>query len=404
MTGFLLITANIGSLFHDPKNLLHSWVNEFFKTVIALQPRFIALHCQEFGGKNHRKSSSIADEFVNLLISNEVMKDFDKFKAFLDANYTSEDKFTALGNLYFIHKSIEASIWNFDNRTFVPVSGKETHYGQIESVSTKFKLKFPKEFFPECKWSRKGFMLTRWLIKGKIFDTINIHLFHDESNFLAISESPSTYVKYRRQALEYALKFFDNDVQNSFFIFGDFNFRLDCLSLVQNLTDDFKLNCKKNKNGEILQIVYQNQNDGAKLSIEKKHFSYSDRSFFLDLKNLEKLKQFDKELDHFGAKLFELDIKFPPSYPFDESLNIRDRYMNTRCPSWCDRIFMNNAARVCINNGKNIIYDIMGYNVTMGDHKPVYLFFDSCLLSTNKESPVDLSFYERPPKHSNPDA
>ncbi|KPM03237.1 hypothetical protein QR98_0016670 [Sarcoptes scabiei] len=241
--------------------------------------------------------------------------------------------------------------------------------------------------------------------------------FHDESNFLAISESPSTYVKYRRQALEYALKFFDNDVQNSFFIFGDFNFRLDCLSLVQvmifhllaffdcqNLTDDFKLNCKKNKNGEILQIVYQNQNDGAKLSIEKKHFSYSDRSFFLDLKNLEKLKQFDKELDHFGAKLFELDIKFPPSYPFDESLNIRDRYMNTRCPSWCDRIFMNNAARVCINNGKNIIYDIMGYNVTMGDHKPVYLFFDSCLLSTNKESPVDLSFYERPPKHSNPDA
>ncbi|KAG2469540.1 I5P1 phosphatase, partial [Polypterus senegalus] len=49
--------------------------------------------------------------------------------------------------------------------------------------------------------------------------------------------------------------------------------------------------------------------------------------------------------------------------------------MNTRCPSWCDRVLMSHSAKVliyrvkeeCENNG--LAYDTIGSNVCMGDHK-----------------------------------
>jgi hypothetical protein len=40
--------------------------------------------------------------------------------------------------------------------------------------------------FLQCKWSRKGFLRTRWSLNGTVFDLINIHLFHDASNFIAM--------------------------------------------------------------------------------------------------------------------------------------------------------------------------------------------------------------------------
>lgn len=70
--------------------------------------------------------------------------------------------------------------------SFAPVCGKEIHSGNIEAVTTKEKAKFPQDFFPECKWSRKGYLRTRWSISGTVFDLINIHLFHDASNFIAM--------------------------------------------------------------------------------------------------------------------------------------------------------------------------------------------------------------------------
>lgn len=80
--------------------------------------------------------------------------------------------------------------------TFVPVNGKEVHSGNIEAVTTKEKAKFPQEFFPECKWSRKGFLRTRWSISGTVFDLINIHLFHDASNFIAMEMVRNFYGYY----------------------------------------------------------------------------------------------------------------------------------------------------------------------------------------------------------------
>lgn len=152
---------------------------------------------------------------------------------------------------------------------FTPVNGKEVHSGNIEAVTTKEKAKFPQEFFPECKWSRKGFLRTRWCVSGTVFDLINIHLFHDASNFIAMEtvrnfhdclddtftcfscdfccfvltyelwfsslQFPSVYSKTRRRALEHTLDRFHNDKYPNvpYFLFGDFNFRTDTASVIK---------------------------------------------------------------------------------------------------------------------------------------------------------------------------
>ncbi|GBP35645.1 Type I inositol 1,4,5-trisphosphate 5-phosphatase [Eumeta japonica] len=45
--------------------------------------------------------------------------------------------------------------------------------------------------FMACKWSRKGFLRTRWMIRGTAVEFVNIHLFHDASNLVAMEPFPS---------------------------------------------------------------------------------------------------------------------------------------------------------------------------------------------------------------------
>lgn len=125
--------------------------------------------------------------FVKTLIESEELLAFTSVRIFLDEDFTCTEHFSALGNLYFIHNSLKnVNLFDFKENTFHPVIGKEIFSGNIEDVSCKQKAKFPQKLFPECKWSRKGFMRTRWSFDGFVFDLINIHLFHDASNFVAM--------------------------------------------------------------------------------------------------------------------------------------------------------------------------------------------------------------------------
>lgn len=108
-TGVLLITANVGSLFEDPENLQKNWLREFYQTVHIHKPHFIALHCQEVGGKNYEASMSHVDKFVKELLSSDEMIEYNRARVYLDENYKSQEHFT-------------------------------------------------------CKWSRKGFIRTRWSV------------------------------------------------------------------------------------------------------------------------------------------------------------------------------------------------------------------------------------------------
>ena len=108
------------------------------------------------------------------------------------------------------------------------------------------------------------------------------------------------------------------------------------------------------------------------LQLEKKLFDYFNQDVFRD-NNGTALLEFDKELSVFKDRLYELDISFPPSYPYSEDSSQGEQYMNTRCPAWCDRILMSLSAKELVlkseSEEKVATYDHIGPNVCMGDHK-----------------------------------
>lgn len=134
--------------------------------------------------------------------------------------------------------------------------------------------------------------------------------FHDESNIVALSEVncwtfftctaltfltflqfPSSYSKNRKKAFEFTLNLMKNN--NSTlgdlpqFIFGDFNFRLDTQSVVQRMTNNAKPTKILSANGEISRLIYRNTQTDRHLTVEKKHFLYSDPNFFSDKINID---------------------------------------------------------------------------------------------------------------------
>ncbi|KAL4148770.1 hypothetical protein QTP88_002930 [Uroleucon formosanum] len=384
-TRVLFVTANIGSIFENPSVMLKIWTEEFLNTVSRLDPYFIALHCQEVGGKNYEESMKHVNFFVSLLMTSKELRIFNRAQIFLDEEFTSAENFTALGNFYFIHESIkEASLWDFNEQEFLPVTEKTIYSGNIEHVSTKEKSKFPQEFFPECKWSRKGFLRTRWKLNGTVFDLINIHLFHDASNFTAMQSHSSVYSVMRQKALEYTLERFRNyDFGFApFFLFGDFNFRTDTKAVITKIVEGLDM-VKDDVDKENLVVQYTDNSKEVIFTLKKKEFRHLDHQNTFMSKSGSWLKDFDHELKSFEEQLFEFPIRFQPSYPFEENEHEGMNYMQTRCPAWCDRVVLSTGAKLLINekafeedNFGEVEYDLIGKKTCMGDHKPVYLKCD----------------------------
>ncbi|XP_066570647.1 inositol polyphosphate-5-phosphatase A isoform X2 [Amia ocellicauda] len=351
-TDVLLVTANVGSLFDNLGEIESDWLREFFKTVHTYKPRFVALHFQEVGGKDYMLNMGHAENFFWNIESSEEMREFDRVCIYVDSNFKAVETFTALGSMYFIHKSLKNIYqYDFNLKDFKAISGQNKCIGCLDGVSMVEKEKFPKNFWPDFKWSRKGYMRTRWIIHNQGFDLVNVHLFHDASNLIACNSSPSVYSGNREKALRYVINRVSDGSYTAlpFFLFGDFNFRLDTLSLVQVL-----------------------------LHIETKLFQYLHQAVFRE-DNGRALLKFDKEMNAFQDVITEEDILFPPSYPYSEDYTKPTQYMNTRCPSWCDRILMSHSASDIIHRGEEgdntVVYNTLGSNVCMGDHKPVFLFF-----------------------------
>ncbi|XP_069969107.1 inositol polyphosphate-5-phosphatase A isoform X4 [Bactrocera oleae] len=360
-------------MYYLPSRLMQQWIHEFILTIKQLHPQFIALHLQEVGGKTYEQSSHYVKEFVKSLCEAYEMQEFSIVRIYLDENFNSQEQFTALGNLYFGHKTIPNSrLWNFTNSSWETTQGKNCYFGNIENVPTKEKSKFPLDFFPECKWSRKGFMRTRWDINGTILDFVNMHLFHDASNLTALIDFPSVYSQRRRKALIHTLQRFDIDKNNEivpYFLFGDFNFRSDSAGVTKTLTRNLTAHRLVTLNVNNLKEQYRDEDGKNILTIGKKEYHHIDHQ---NIFRGEWLKQYDRDLEICKGILFEYDISFPPSYPYEEKPDLPTRYLTTRCPSWCDRVLMSPQINE-ITIGRNISYNLIGDNICMGDHKPVYL-------------------------------
>ncbi|XP_072292763.1 inositol polyphosphate-5-phosphatase A isoform X2 [Eucyclogobius newberryi] len=383
-TGILLVTANVGSLFEDPDNLQKIWLREFYQTVQSHKPHLVALHCQEVGGKNYEASMAHVDSFVKELLSSEALKEYSRARVYLDENYKSQEHFTALGSFYFIHDSLKnIQQFDFKAKKFRKVVGRETCTESLESTPSLEKEKFPQDYFPESKWSRKGFIRTRWALADCAFDLVNIHLFHDASNLVACERSPSVYSGTRQKALGYALDRITDQRHDRlpFFLFGDFNFRLDSKQVIESLCSTATLQTVRDADtNDVDKLIFRETENDRRvvLQLEKKLFTYVNQDVFRE-NNGTSLLEYDKEISVFKDRLTELEISFPPSYPYSEDSSQGKQYMNTRCPAWCDRIVMSPSARDLVlkpeNEDKSIVYDNIGPNVCMGDHKPVFLSF-----------------------------
>uniref|UniRef100_A0A4W5M8R4 inositol-polyphosphate 5-phosphatase n=2 Tax=Salmoninae TaxID=504568 RepID=A0A4W5M8R4_9TELE len=330
------------------------------------------LHCQEVGGKNYEASMSHVDCFVKELLSSDAMKEYSRARVYLDENYKSQEHFTALGSCYFLHESLK-NIHQFDFKAkkFKKVVGKEIYSDTLESTPMLEKEKFPQDYFPEVRTISHA------------FDLVNIHLFHDASNILAREKSPSVYSGMRQKALGFVLdRITDQRFEKvPYFVFGDFNFRLDTRQVIESLCSTATMQTVRvGDTNEVEKLIFrESENDReVVLQLEKKLFNYINQDVFRE-NNGTLFLQFDSELSCFKERLHELEISFPPSYPYSEDSSQGKQYMDTRCPAWCDRVLMSATAKDLVlkpeNEEKYLVYDNIGPNVCMGDHKPVYLSF-----------------------------
>lgn len=78
----------------QPNNLIKLWIDEFLSKVASSNIKFIALHCQEVGGKNYEKSMKHVEHFIQLLTGSSELQNFSRGRVFLDEDYTSVENFT----------------------------------------------------------------------------------------------------------------------------------------------------------------------------------------------------------------------------------------------------------------------------------------------------------------------
>uniref|UniRef100_A0A8C4QDJ6 inositol-polyphosphate 5-phosphatase n=1 Tax=Eptatretus burgeri TaxID=7764 RepID=A0A8C4QDJ6_EPTBU len=342
----LFLTANVSSIFDDPEQLQKNWLQEFFEVVRVQKPLFVAVHCQEVGGKNFCESKPHVEAFVRALVAGEEMRGFTRARIYMDQNSESKENFTALGCLFFLHDSLKNTLqFDFKARRFHKILGQETTVGPLDEISSLEKEKLSHE----SKLSRKGFIRTRWQLCGSVFDLVNIHLFHDADNITAWQDSPSIYSTTRQSALAHVLDRVTDERYDPapFFIFGDFNFRLDTGQLIKSLYGEAQMEREQpdiSEGNDRLVFTETNNDHKVLLRLEKRKFEFADQDIFR-ADNGKILLPFDKELMPFKGRLFEIDIEYPPSYPYSEEQGEGCCYNNTRCPAWCDRILMSRSAR-----------------------------------------------------------
>jgi inositol-1,4,5-trisphosphate 5-phosphatase len=222
-------------------------------------------------------------------------------------------------------------------------------------------------------------------------------MFHDEDNIVALEKSPSVYSSYRQRALQYTFDSLADTLgrhlatTEPLFLYGDFNFRLDFSAVVKHiLTANHHTKLVQTENGSVHRIEYRTKgtsDDTAIVTVERKRFVPQDRDQFTT--HFVELLQYDQEREHFQS-LRELPINFQPSYPFVEDVDVEDGscYMDKRCPAWCDRITMNESGLSVVKKSPlGCMYNIIGKQACVGDHKPVYMFFTVASTSPMRQLP-----------------
>jgi len=264
-----------------------------------------------------------------------------------------KEDFNALGTMFLVAPQLlnKFNVWDFDKENYVPLSSFNS--------SCKFNIGVK-----ECAYvknhkfagkSRKGWMYSKWNINGIKFDLLNIHLYHDDINPKTLEAIPSIYATQRASALVDTMSTCAIRNNTPAFIFGDFNVRLDC-DVIEWLSKEYSR---------------------SSFNIGEKSFSSEHQEIFSEKLVLQKLRQFDREIQRHNetqkqSQLHEFEITFVPTYCLEIIDSKHIRY-HKRIPAWCDRIFFTESTQPLVSNSK---YDaICSTEQILGDHYPVYLSF-----------------------------
>ncbi|KAI0982721.1 hypothetical protein GJ496_007211 [Pomphorhynchus laevis] len=376
----LMCTANVGSLFENIDGILPGWLHTFSALVEECNSHIIALHMQEVGGKFYEQSMEHVDEFIKELLSLSCFRKYSRYCVFMNTDFTDQTDFTALGNVYFISNLlIDVSIWNFRENVYHRLNIPIIYSGNNLLNRYANYHKFERSFFPIVKWSRKGFLHTKWRISNSVISFVNIHLFHDASNFGSIQKNESIYTKYRSDALQFTIDRLEiNDSsQCDMAVFGDFNFRLNAFEFLKDIVGVEVTEDKIQKNDDCHSKFEITGDTGEVVVIKKKFFSVNKDIDDIFHNNYKEILPYDMELNAFKDIFNEFKMEFPPSYPYSEDVMDGSSFMNTRCPSWCDRVLLTHAfidrVKLTTENKECGRYGMIGQSICMGDHKGSYL-------------------------------
>lgn len=282
--------------------------------------------------------------------------------------------FTALGTIIFVSKRLcpITSMLSIPHEVYVALDDDPCTYG-----GSSFNL-YRAARFSEAGNSRKGFLLTSLRIGTQVVSFCNCHLYHDDSNEDAIAQTPSKYYKQREKGflelVTECLKVVSKE--DPFFIFGDFNTRLDGKSLVEYVKRVHQIQVVASPKGITCPSLFWN------LFCEKKKANHIRQLF-----DIEPPLLMDIAEDQAQLHLAEMPVKFYPTFKFLASIPawcphnhcilrsekelpkkgkleeppphykpevgcrchanegaIKKEFSHTRIPAWCDRILFNSAA------------------------------------------------------------
>ncbi|KAK6763105.1 hypothetical protein RB195_023714 [Necator americanus] len=154
--------ANVGSLFEQDCQLQDVWLRTFTERIDEESADIVVIHMQETGGKHYVECAWQVPKLIDELASRMHM--YPAVQTYLDLDHEAPD-FTALGCVVLVKAGSIGLVsqFNFSSSVYVPVErGVNINLEGLESSPLIIKRKFPKHFWPTFKWSRKGYMQTRW--------------------------------------------------------------------------------------------------------------------------------------------------------------------------------------------------------------------------------------------------
>ena len=366
-----MITANTGSLFED-EIFEEPFLNLMAEELNEKSPDFVVVHFQEMCGKhwNTRDTKECADDFTAKLVA-KVPGYWNSGMIFQPAKDGKDKGFNALAAIVFAKQHLvdgdRIGVWDFDQQERVACSSEGFELG-----SSHYRCQtFPSDMFPGIKVGRKGWLHTRFVVDERPVDFVNLHNFHDASNLVSLKlDCPSLYAVNRERAMTYMLEnvSFDNESGRAF-LFGDFNFRLELSKVVNHL-----IGAEREEEGDA-----SDAEASRRFSSSRNTLVVAPKKFELGttVSDWPPLRDFDVEpaqtIGKVAGEFSECAIHFNPTYPYEEDISKKDDYLRNRCPGWCDRIFMSASSMAAAIDPT---YDVMGMDVCVGDHKPVFLQFD----------------------------